>query len=131
MSASRKPEFSSTFIESYMYELMAMSDDEMLAGQDTAEVKQRATARIAAASRDAGRKRLAAAKARVHQRQEVASSQSQLSASLEDIRAYIRQAANDGRVTLAARQLSEMSDADARRLYAQLKQLMDEQRDDE
>lgn len=131
MSASRKPEFSSTFIESYMYELMEMSDDEMLAGQDAAEVKQRATARIAAASRDAGRTRLAAAKARVHQRQEVASSQSQPSASLEDIRAYIRQAANDGRVTLAARQLSEMSDADARRLYAQLKQLMDEQGDDE
>ncbi|MGG1950260.1 hypothetical protein [Ralstonia solanacearum] len=131
MSASRKPEFSSTFIESYMYELMAMSDDEMLAGQDAAEVKQRATARIAAASRDAGRMRLAAAKARAHQRQEVASSQSQPSASLEDVRAYIRQAANDGRVTLAARQLSEMSDADARRLYAQLKQLMDEQGDDE
>lgn len=131
MSASRKPEFSSTFIESYMYELMAMSDDEMLAGQDAAEVKQRATARIVAASRDAGRMRLAAAKARVHQRQEVASSQSQPSTSLEDIRAYIRQAANDGRVTLAARQLSEMSDADARRLYAQLKQLMDEQGDDE
>lgn len=131
MSASRKPEFSSAFIESYMYELVSMSDEELLEGQDTTKVKQRATARIAAASREAGRQRLAAAKVRVHQRPETTPSQSQPSASLDDIRAYIRQAANDGRVTLAARQLSEMSDADAQRLYSQLKQLLDEDGDDE
>ncbi|MCA7959537.1 hypothetical protein C6Q21_18595 [Burkholderia multivorans] len=125
MSASRKPEFSSDFLESYMYELMSMSDDEILEGHDVDAVKQRATQRIAAANREAGRKRLAAAKARVHHKEEVSPSQS--SASLEEIRAYIHQAANDGRVTLAARQLSEMSDADARRLYFQLKQLMDDQ----
>ncbi|MBO3034773.1 hypothetical protein J6350_10595 [Burkholderia pseudomallei] len=125
MSASRKPEFSSDFLESYMYELMSMSDDEILEGHDVDAVKQRATQRISAANREAGRKRLAAAKARVHHKEEVPPSQS--SASLEEIRAYIHQAANDGRVTLAARQLSEMSDADARRLYFQLKQLMDDQ----
>ncbi|RQV65900.1 hypothetical protein DF018_22225 [Burkholderia cenocepacia] len=129
MSASRKPEFSSSFLESYMYELMSMSDDEILEGQDIDAVKQRAAKRIAAANREAGRKRLAAAKARVHQRDEVAPSQS--SASLEEIRAYLREATNDGRVTLAARQLSEMSEADARRLYSQLKQLMGGKGDDE
>lgn len=131
MSASRKPEFSSTFIEAYMYELMSMSDDEMLEGQNAGKVKQRATARIAAASREAEKKRLAAAKTRVHQRQEITPPQPQSSVSLEEIHVYIRQAANDGRVTLAARQLSEMSAADARRLYSQLKQLLDEQGDGE
>ena len=47
------------------------------------------------------------------------------------VQTSIREAANDGRVTLAARQLSDMSEADARRLYSQLKQLMDSQGDDE
>lgn len=125
MSASRKPQFSSSFLESYLYELMSMSDEEILEGQDIDAVKQRAANRIAAANRDAGRKRLAAAKARL-QRQDVPVAL-QSSASLDEMKAYIREAAaaNDGRFTLAARQLSEMSEADTRRLYAQLKQLED------
>lgn len=129
MSASRKPEFSSSFLESYMYELISMSDDEVLEGQDVDAVNERAAAQIAAASRDAGRKRLAAARARAQQRDDVPSTQA--SDSLEEIRAYIRQAANDGLVTLAARQLSDMSEADTRRLYSQLKQLREGQGDDE
>ncbi|PXX41255.1 MULTISPECIES: hypothetical protein [Burkholderia] len=129
MSASRKPEFSSSFLESYMYELMSMSDEEILEGQDIDKVQERAATRIAAANREAGRKRLAAAKARVQRREDIAPSHS--SASLEEVRAYINEAANDGRVTLAARQLSEMSEADARRLYSQLKQLRTGQGDDE
>ncbi|HVW51611.1 MAG TPA: hypothetical protein VHC91_14635 [Trinickia sp.] len=129
MSASRKPQFSSSFLESYMYELMSMSDEEILEGEDIDAVKQRAANRIAAANRDAGRKRLAAAKARLQRQDNPAASES--SASLDEMKAYIRQAAaaNDGRFTLAARQLSEMSEADTRRLYAQLKQLENGQGD--
>lgn len=125
MSASRKPQFSSSFLESYMNELMSMSDEEILEGQDVDSVKRRAADRIAAANRDAGRKRLAAAKARRQDQQEAAVSQA--SASLDEMKTYIREAAaaNDGRFTLAARQLSEMSEADTRRLYAQLKHLED------
>ncbi|HDR9318643.1 TPA: hypothetical protein QDB16_005213 [Burkholderia vietnamiensis] len=129
MSASRKPQFTSSFLESYMYELMSMSDDEILEGQDVDAVKQRAASHIAAASREAGRKRLATAKARLQKRDEPIASQA--SASLEEIKAYLRDAANDGRVTLAARQLSDMSEADARRLYTQLKQLREGQGEDE
>src|SRR3954470_215934 len=111
MSASRKPQFSSGFLESYMYELMSMSDEEVLEGQDIDAVKQRAADRVAAANRDAGRKRLAAAKARLQSQH--GSVASEPSASLDEMKAYIREAAtaNDGRFTLAARQLSEMSDA--------------------
>lgn len=129
MSASRKPQFSSSFLESYMYELMSMSDEEILEGEDIDAVKQRAANRIAAANRDAGRKRLATAKARLQRQDDPVASQS--SASLDEMKAYIREAAaaNDGRFTLAARQLSEMSEADTRRLYAQLKQLEDGQGD--
>lgn len=129
MSASRKPQFSSSFLEAYVYELMSMSDEEILEGQDIDAVKQRAANRIAAANRDAGRKRLAAAKARLQRQDDPVASQS--SASLDEMKAYIREAAaaNDGRFTLAARQLSEMSEADTRRLYAQLKQLEDGQGD--
>ncbi|MDN7441383.1 hypothetical protein QZM64_19665 [Burkholderia cepacia] len=128
MSAPRKPEFSSSFLESYMYELMSMSDDEVLEGQDVNAVNERADARIAAASREAGRKRLADAKA-LRQKQDD-SGVAQSAASLDEIKAYLREAANDGDVTLAARQLSEMSEADARRLYAQLKQLREGQGDE-
>ncbi|WP_071774612.1 hypothetical protein [Burkholderia ubonensis] len=128
MSAPRKPEFSSSFLESYMYELMSMSDDEVLEGQDVNAVNERADARIAAASREAGRKRLADAKARRQKQDDSGVAQS--AASLDEIRAYLREAANDGDVTLAARQLSEMSETDARRLYAQLKQLREGQGDE-
>ncbi|WP_154233028.1 hypothetical protein [Burkholderia pseudomallei] len=129
MSASRKPQFSSSFLESYMYELMSMSDEEILEGEDIDAVKQRAANRIAAANRDAGRKRLAAAKTRLQRQDNPAASES--SASLDEMKAYIREAAaaNDGRFTLAARQLSEMSEADTRRIYAQLKQLENGQGD--
>ncbi|WP_354678497.1 hypothetical protein [Cupriavidus plantarum] len=128
MSATRRPEFSSRFIETYMDELMSMSDEEILEGQNVDEVKRRAAQRIASASAEAGKRRLAAAKQRVQQGRDT-SSQSQGTVSIEVVRAFIRQAANDGRVTLAARQLSEMSDADALRLYSQLQQLLNKSGD--
>ncbi|WP_272544634.1 hypothetical protein PPH94_005300 [Burkholderia cepacia] len=126
MSASSKPQFSSRFLESYTYELMSMSDEEILEGEDIDAVKQRAANRIAAANQAAGRKRMAAAKAARLQRQHEPDV-SPSAVSLDEVKAYIREAANDGQVTLAARQLSEMSETDARRLYAQLKQLRDGQ----
>lgn len=125
MSASRKQQFSSRFLESYTYELMSMSDEEILEGEDIDAVKQRAANRIAAANQAVGRKRMAAAKAARLQRQHEPDVSS--SVSLDEVKAYIREAGNDGQVTLAARQLSEMSETDARRLYAQLKQLRDGQ----
>ncbi len=127
MSAPRKPEFSSRFLETYMDELMSMSDEEILEGRDIDAVKQRAAQRLASASVEAGRRRLAAAKLRVQQ--ERGASRPQTTASIQEVRAFIRQAANDGRVTLAARQLSEMSDTDALRLYTQLQQLINRQGD--
>ncbi|MCX4163584.1 MULTISPECIES: hypothetical protein [Paraburkholderia] len=127
MSASRKPQLSSSFLDSYMHELMSMSDEEILEGQDIDAVKLRAANRIEEAGRDAGRKRLAAAKARRQTQEDPVASPS--SVSLDEIKAYLLAAANDGDVTLAARQLSEMSEADTRRLYAQLKQLREGQGD--
>jgi uncharacterized protein with von Willebrand factor type A (vWA) domain len=129
MNASRKPEFSSSFLESYMYELMSMSDDEILEGQDVNAINERADARIAVACREAGRKRLAAAKARFQNQDNAVAAQSLV--SLEEIKAYLRGAANDDRVTLAARQLSDMSEADVRRLYSQLAQLREDQGNNE
>ncbi|WP_374619364.1 hypothetical protein [Pandoraea sp.] len=129
MSAPRKPQFSSRFLESYLYELMEIPDDEILAGQEIDVVKQRASEILEAANREAGRRRLAAAKARRNSQGQTAAPPS--SASLDEVMAYLQDAANDGRVTLAARQLSDMSEADARRLYTQLRQLRDQQGEDE
>ncbi|SOE92696.1 hypothetical protein SAMN05414139_05453 [Burkholderia sp. D7] len=128
MNASRKPEPSSPFLESYMHELMSMSDDDILDGRDADTEKQRASQRIAAARIEASRRRLQAAKERVKQQPE--SEPGAQRVSVDEARVYIRQAANDGQVTLAARQLNEMSDADAMRLYGQLKRLQDEQGDE-
>jgi hypothetical protein len=126
MTASRKPDSSSTFLDSYMHELMSMSDEDILDGRDANVEKQRAGKRIAAAKIEAGRRRLQAAKEKAKQRNSVPTTRR---ASIDEVRAYIRQAANDGQVTLAARQLNEMSDADATRLYDQLMRLQEEQGD--
>ncbi|MCE4058731.1 hypothetical protein LXM60_00720 [Pandoraea sputorum] len=125
MSAPRKPQFSSRFLESYIYELMEIPDDEILAGQEIDDVKRRASEILEAANRESGRRRLAAAKARRSGQGQTAVTSS--SASLSEVMAYLQDAANDGRVTLAARQLNDMSEADARRLYTQLRQLRDQQ----
>ena len=130
MSAPRKPQFSSSFLESYMHELMSMPDEEILEGENVDAINQRAADRVSAANRDAGRKRLAAAaKARMHRRDNLSASYSL--ASIAEMKAYILEAAatNDGTFTLAARELNEMSEADTRRLYEQLKQLEDRQGD--
>jgi hypothetical protein len=127
MNASRKSESSSPFLESYMHELMSMSDEDILEGRDANTEKQRAGQRIAAAKIEAGRRRMQTAKEQMKQQR--GSERTTHDVPIEEVRAYIRQAANDGQVTLAARQLTEMSDADVMRLYGQLKRLREEQGD--
>jgi hypothetical protein len=129
MNASRKPESFSTFMESYMHELMSMSDEDVLEGCDVDAETQRTSRRLAAAKAEAGRRRLSAAKERM--KQQTSTHDIAGAVSLDEARAFIRRAANDGQVTMAARWLSEMSEADTMRLYSQLRQLQQGAQDSE
>jgi len=78
--------------------------------------------RLARATQEAGRRRMAAARIQaVHVRREPAKPVSVL-----DARNYIARVVQDGNYTLAARQLEEMPESEILRLYAQLRELEDE-----
>lgn len=108
--------------DSYLHELVQMPDEDVLEGVD-----RKATASIAAgllqrAKTEAGRRRLNFAKAGVKATGEP-SQTTKAPISISEARAYIQQASNDSRFTLAARGLEEMSDEDLMHLYQQIKEL--------
>jgi hypothetical protein len=110
------------FFESYFHELRAMSDDDVLDGEAAQTVKARALERLKAAKAEAGRRRLAMARANMRD------TVTYRAEGGEDItpaaaRAYVARAANDARYTMAARKLDEMTDEDILRLYRQLRML--------
>jgi hypothetical protein len=120
MNAEKKQSSFDNFLESYLRELMAMPDEEVLAGADRKTIKDDALALLKSARAEAGRRRLAAARKRLAASKrlpEIAV------VSAAEARVFLRQAANDARYTLAARELGEMSDEDVIQLYIQLKQL--------
>src|SRR5258706_2416854 len=98
-----------SFLESYLQELQIMSDEEVLGGADPAMVKANALSMLASARAQAGPRRLAIAKQRLASSQRLPTIDL---VSIAEAMAYLREAANDDRYTLAARELGEMSDDD-------------------
>lgn len=110
------------FIDALVDELIATPDDQILDGQDPAVVQAKGLGLLKAAKMKAGRSRLAAAKAGY------ASSKSKSvlplqSVSADEARRFLAQAANDPQVTLAARNLGELSDEEAIALYSKFKSI--------
>ncbi|EIN00444.1 hypothetical protein WQE_15476 [Paraburkholderia hospita] len=103
-------------------ELLDMPDEDILEGRDGSAAKANGLRLLKAAKAAAGKQRLAAAKEAIAGTRGGVSSV-QPDVNLNDIKAYIQQASNDGRYTLAARNLDEMTESDLRRIYAQLKRL--------
>lgn len=116
-------------LDSYLAELMAMSDEEVLDGQDPEAAKADGLGVLEAAKAEAGKRRLLAAKRKLAIKKS-AESQSAVTptVSANEARAFLRKASNDSRFTLAARGLDEMSDEDALRLYEQVRRLEQEER---
>ena len=110
------------FIDTLVDELISMSDDKVLEGIDSAVVQAEGVRILQAATAQAGRARLAAAKAGVSKMKARPVSAS-VGITSEEARQFIAKAANDGRYTLAARSLSDMPDDEAVRLYNKLKSL--------
>jgi len=115
------------FVDALTQELIDMPDEQVLDGRDAAELQARAQMLLKSARAEAGRRRLAAAKASVSAlRNKPTISNAQLAAvSAAEARRIIAEAQNDSRYTLAARKLGEMSDDEVLRLYSQMKRLED------
>ncbi len=103
-------------------ELLQMSDEDILEGVNPDALKAENLAMIGTAKAEAGRRRMAAAKAGMAVgRASSISSMPQVSVS--EAKVFIEAAMNDPHYTLAARSLGDMSDDDILRLYHQLHQL--------
>lgn len=118
-----KPTPSDQLLDALTDELIAMPDEQVIEGADAKAIQAAGLARLNKAKAEAGRRRLAAAKARGMAARSHSSAGPTVQVSAEDARRYIASAANDARYTMAARNLNEMADEDILRLYAQLKRL--------
>lgn len=110
------------FIDALVDELIAMPDDQVLKDLDPASVQADGLRLLQAAKAEAGRARLAAAKAGFAALKERPAAVA-VEVSAGEARRFIAQAANDGRYTLAARSLGELSDDEVLKLYRKLKAL--------
>jgi hypothetical protein len=113
------------FLQTHLEELLNMSDDDILEGKDPKAIKSDGLAMLKAAKAEAGRRRMAAARAGIA-RNKASPIQKGPQVSVAEARSFLEAAMNDDRYTLAARSLGEMSDEDILRLYHQLYQLKTE-----
>ena len=118
------------FVRALRDELMSMSDEDVLASSDLEQLRARRARMLQDAKKEAGRRRLAAAKAKVQSSKAGTAAVERIDPT--EARRYIAHAANDKRYTLVARQLGEgLSDEEAVRLYRQMRSLEQGQSEDE
>lgn len=124
MTALQKPQDDlEVLLDAFLAELMTMSDQQVLDGEDAAAVQARGLALLSSAKQVASKRRLAAAKAGVAMSLADAHSSTERPITGAQAKAYLRtlgDAANAGQFTLAARQLADMSDEDAIAIYRKL-----------
>jgi hypothetical protein len=106
------------FLDALVEELRSMSDTDALEGENPEELLKFGERLLQGAKEDAGQRRLANAKKRMAV--VAARPTPAASASVTDMRRYLQGLSN---LTLAARQLDELSDEDILRLYSQVKDL--------
>lgn len=125
MSDTGKPDELAMLLRTLSEELLAMPDEDILEEANPDALRSESLAMIAAAKAEAGRRRMAAARADMAVRKASAIS-TMPQVSVDKARAFLEAAMNDARFTLAARSLGEMSDDDILRFYHQLHQLKSE-----
>nr|WP_297353867.1 hypothetical protein [uncultured Caldimonas sp.] len=120
-----KPSNFNNFLDVLTQELIDMPDEQVLDGRDVGQLQADAQALLKSARAEAGRRRLAAAKAGVGALRNQAPAQNVpvSGVSAAEARRFIAEAQNDSKYTLAARKLGEMSDEEVLRLYSQMKRL--------
>ncbi|MBT2305486.1 hypothetical protein J7E70_34405 [Variovorax paradoxus] len=128
MTATSKPDPMEVLMDTYLAELLDMTDEQVLDGKDPTAAQAGGLQLLDAAKAEAGRRRLAAARMKLQAKtaaRDDSGGVPTVQISADEARAALRRAAaaNDGRYTLAARQLDEMADEDVMRAYLQLQQL--------
>lgn len=119
MNTKQTNEFDN-FVDALVDELIATPDDQVLEGLDPAAVQANGLRLLQAAKAKVSRSRLAAAKAG-YSAMKAKPATAPMNVSPEEARRFIAQAANDGRFTMAARNLGELSDEEAISLYTKLR----------
>lgn len=122
MTMPTKDEFQN-FLDTFVAELITMPDEQILEGKNPAEVRARGLRLLEAAKREAGRRRMGAAKAQLQARRSQPAAEHSEQLDIAQARQFLSQAQNDSRFTLAARKLGELSDEEVLRLYRQVKAL--------
>ena len=109
-------------IDAYLEELQHTPDAEFLADSQLVELQSAKFDQLRkAAALEASRRRLGRAKRALAAKPRDVKSLAPI--DVAEARRYIAEAANDARITLAARDLVEMPDEEVKRLYWQLKEL--------
>lgn len=110
-------------LDALLAELMGMSDEQVLDGEVPAVVQARGLALLSAAKQAAAKRRLVGAKAGLAMARADTRAASDKPVSVAQAKAFLREAANAGRYTMAARQLDELSDQAALALYSKFVRL--------
>jgi hypothetical protein len=110
-------------LDALLEELMSMSSVQVLDGEAPAAVQAKGLAMLSAAKQQASKRRLANAKAGLALVRADVRASNVRSVSAAQAKAFLREAANSGNYTMAARQLDEMSDQAALSLYNKLVRL--------
>lgn len=125
MTSAQKPEASlELMMDSLLAELMEMTDEQVLDGADPAAVQSKGLAMLSEARQEAGRRRLADAKAEFAASRIKRRAEEPMLISPDDARSFLLEAANSKLYTLAARGLEEISDPDAISLYRRAMRLV-------
>lgn len=114
-----------TFLTTFVDELIAMPDEYVLEGSNADEVRAHGLGLLEQAKKEAGRRRMAAAKAQLQVLRSQPAAKALEKVDIERARQTLMQAQNDPRFTLAARKLSELSDDEVLRLYRQIQSLQE------
>jgi hypothetical protein len=121
-SSNKHP--TAAFLEAQFRDLVATPDSEILGGTTEEEARAFGLALVRSAKAAVAKRKFAAAKAALTRGAEAEEAAMPVPVSVAEARAFIAAAANDARFTLAARELSEMSDEDILRLYATMQQVL-------
>jgi hypothetical protein len=112
-------------MEAFLLELIDMPDEQILEGTTEQESLAWGRRLLDAAQKEAGQRRMAAARERL---KEVRSLQASCEQEIDDIplaeaRSYLARISQDSRYTMAARKLGELSSEEVLRLYKQMRSL--------
>jgi hypothetical protein len=113
------------FMDSFVAELIAMPDEQVLDGSSAQDSHAQGMKIFEAAKKEAGRRRLAAARVQVESRKSRPVADVSETLDIDQVRRFLLNAQNDERFTMAARKLGELSDEDVLRLYRQVRSLQE------